>query len=214
MRFTPTHFLLFLSNRLFKKVVTLFAVFALLFIDFSASANSKSLDKLLTKLKSTKIEDTSKVNLLNLIGYNYWIVDAKESIRYGNQALELSEYLYYTKGLAKANRIIGVAYWSQGLQSKALAYLKKSNELYKTVQNKTGIANTTLNLGMVYADLKNYEKAQEFYESAIDDFTALGLKGRIATTFTKIGTLLIEQNKEQEALKYLSDALKMHIEQR
>ncbi len=174
-------------------------------------ANTKKIDSLLQQLKLHKEEDTIKVDLLNLIGFEYWIIDANASITFGKEALQLSRVLGYVKGLAKANRIIGVAYWAQGNQNKALAYLSTSHKFYDKIQDKTGLANTRLNMGMVYADLKEYEKALHYYEQAINQFTALGLKGRIATTFTKIGTILIEQHKDTEALKYLTDALQMHI---
>ncbi|NHN24087.1 tetratricopeptide repeat protein [Flavobacterium jejuense] len=208
-------FLLSQSERyLFLRKFAFYFV-VILSVHFAAAAESqeeKPLDSLLIQLKKHKKKDTIQINFLNAIGYKYWIIDAKESIRYGEQALQLSEQLSYAFGLAKANRIIGVAYWSQGFQNKALAYLKVSHELYKKNNDKAGIANTRLNLGMVYADLKNYKKALHYYELAIDEFTALALKGRIATTFTKMGTMFIEQHKNTEALKYLTDALQMHID--
>jgi len=177
-----------------------------------ANESDDSIESLTVQLNEHNEKDSLRVKLLNAIGYKYWIVDANESIRYGEEAKQLSTALSYTPGLAKANRIIGVAFWSQGFQNKALEYLKTSSELYQTIQDKKGVANTTLNLGMVYADLKDYEKALKYYESAINKFTTLELKGRIATTFTKIGIVLIDQHKETEALRYLTDALKMHTD--
>ncbi len=173
-------------------------------------AYTQKIDSILHQLNSHKENDSIKVDLLNAIGFEYWIIDTNASIDFGKQALRLSETLPYANGLAKANRIIGVAYWAQGNQNKALAYLNTSRKIYETVQDKTGLANTRLNIGMVYADLKEYKKALHHYEQAINEFTALELKGRIATTFTKIGTILITQHKDAEALKYLTDALQMH----
>ncbi|WP_282080080.1 tetratricopeptide repeat protein [Aquimarina algiphila] len=174
------------------------------------AANTQKIDSLLDQLNSYEAEDTVKVDLLNAVGFEYWIVDANESINFGKKALRLSRLLGYANGLAKANRIIGVAYWAQGNQNKALEHLNISHKVYKKIQDKTGLANTRLNIGMVYADLKEYEKALHNYEQAINEFTALELKSRIATTFTKIGTILIAQHKDSEALKYLTDALQMH----
>lgn len=209
-----SRFLLLKSKELLFKVKPLKCFFILLmsFNSVAAFNQSKSIDSLLFRLHRHVKKDSVKVNLLNAIGSEYWIRDANESIRYGQKAIQLSEELSYSSGLAEGNRILGVAYWSQGFQNKALKYLKESFKLYKTIQDKTGSANSRLNLGMVYADLKNYEKALQYYESAINEFTALELKDRIATTFTKIGSLLIEQRRETEALTYLIDALQMHID--
>ncbi|KZS40919.1 hypothetical protein AWE51_24260 [Aquimarina aggregata] len=182
------------------------------FISFTQLlASTQKINSLQDQLNAHKEEDTIKVNLLNAIGFEYWIVDANESIIYGKEALQLSRLLRYPAGLAKANRIVGVAYWAQGDQNKALKYLNTSYKIYEKVNDKRGIANTRLNIGMVYADLREYERALQNYDQAINEFTALGLKSRIATTFTKIGTILIKQHKDTKALQYLTDALQMHI---
>ncbi|WP_299259859.1 tetratricopeptide repeat protein [uncultured Aquimarina sp.] len=175
-----------------------------------AFQKTTKIDSLQFKLDTYALKDTIKINLLNTIGYEYWIVDANRSIYFGLEALQLSEKLGYEKGMARANRVVGVAYWAQGNLTTALQYLNNSYKVYQNIQDKTGLANTRLNIGMVYADLKEYKKALHYYEQAINEFTALGLKGRIATTFTKIGTMLIEQKKDNEALRYLTDALQMH----
>lgn len=190
-----------------------------IFIGFLFSLNTaygfqktRRIDSLRNTLNTYKENDRKKVDVLNTIGFEYWIVDANESIHFGTEALRLSEKLVYAEGLAKANRIIGVAYWAQGNLNKALQYLNTSYTAYKNIQDRTGVANTTLNIGMVYADLKEFEKALQYYDQAINGFTALELKGRIATTFTKIGTVFIEQRQDTKALKYLTDALKMHMD--
>lgn len=194
-----------------KKLVfcVVFGIFFMIDNSF-AIQKTKRIDSLEQKLKAHTKEDTTKVNLLNAIGYEYWIVDANKSLYFGSKALQLSEELGNKKGIARAYRIVGVAHWAQGDLTMALQYLNNSNKVYQDIQDKKGLANTRLNIGMVYADLKEYTKALHYYEQAINEFTALGLKGRIATTFTKIGTMLIEEHKDEEALRYLSDALKMH----
>ncbi len=188
--------------------------FSFLFSFYSAYGFQKTnkIQNIHNELTRHKKEDSTKVNLLNTLGFEYWIVDTNKSIEFGTEALQLSEKLAYTPGQAKANRVIGVAYWAQGNLNKALQYLNTSHINYQRIQDKKGLANTRLNIGMVYADLKEYDKALLYYEQAINKFTALQLKGRIATTFTKIGTILIEQRKDKKALKYLTDALQMHMD--
>ncbi|MHA7057766.1 tetratricopeptide repeat protein [Aquimarina sp. M1] len=168
------------------------------------------MDSLKVIVNQHTAQDTKKVDVLNQIGFEYWIIDPNESLTYGEEALELSKKLTYDTGIATANRIVGVAYWAQGNQNKALQYLILSQKKFLSIGNQEGVANTMLNIGMVYADLKEYDKALKNYNDAIDNFTALNLTGRIATVFTKIGTIHIEKGNLSDARIYISDALKLH----
>ncbi len=182
----------------------------LLFISILGYSQNKKADSLINLLKEYQQNDIKKVDLLNNIGLEYWITDTGKSLKYGHNALQLSNELSYQLGNAKANRVIGVAYWAQGIQNKALLYLTDSQKVFRAINDEEGIANTMLNIGMVYADLKEYDKAFENYNGAIDYFTALNLTSRIATTFTKMGTIYIEKGMYFEAREYISNALKLH----
>ena len=170
------------------------------------------IDTLRTELNENEESSVQRIDLLNQLGYEYWIVNANKSIIHGLEALTLANELNYEEGLAMANRVIGVAYWAQGVLDKALKYLTEAEMLYMGQKDEVGLANTIMNIGMVYADLELYNKAEENYVKAIDKFTALNLKGRIATTYTKLGTLYLNNNELQQATAYLNNALKMHTE--
>lgn len=177
---------------------------------FSFSQNQ--IDSLKTVLDNEDNRTENYVDILNHIGYSYWIVDSNASLKYGNDALSLSDSLNYKDGKARANRIIGVAHWARGNYLEGFKSLSTALKLYKDLDNLEEVANCTLNLGMVYAALQEGDKALEVYQDAINQFTALDLKSRIATTFTKIATIYIEQDRLYEARDYLTNALKMHSE--
>ncbi len=105
---------------------------------------------------------------------------------------------------------IGYQYWVQGNYKEALRYLLISKKKHKKNNNYKGVASTTLHIGLIYADLKEYNEALREYNKAIHLFTDLKLTNDVATTFTKIATILIEQNKHIEALEYLNNALEIH----
>lgn len=175
--------------------------------------SQQKIDSLKQLLKLVPPKTTGYIDYVNEIGYSYWIVDSKESITYGNKALALSDSLNYVVGKAKANRVVGVAYWAQGNHVNAIRHLNESLRLNMELGNAEDMANTTLNLAMVYAALNNNDKALQLYEDAIDQFTALNLKSRIATTYTKIASLYLEEDNLTDAKTYLDNALKMHTEE-
>ncbi|WP_025741818.1 tetratricopeptide repeat protein [Aquimarina pacifica] len=193
-----------------KKIEWIICISLLFFVNFSYAIINKEIDSLKKQLALHNTNDILKVDLFNEIGYEYWIINPNESIFYGKKALALSKKLTYQEGVAYANRVIGVAFWAQGYQNKALEYLITSQNTYEKIKNTEGIANTTLNIGMVYADLEQYDKSLSHYNKAIDKFMLLELKDRIATTFTKMATIFIAQNRIEEAKKYLNNALEIH----
>ncbi|MGB5819990.1 MAG: tetratricopeptide repeat protein [Saonia sp.] len=188
------------------------AIFILQVLNASGQGTMRTIDSLNQELRMITASNEQKVDILNELGYRYWIVASNESLIYGKEALILAQDLEYLKGIARAKRVLGVAYWTLGDAKLALENLTASQESYKAIGNKKGEANALMNTGMVYADIREYEKALDIYDRSIQKFSELGLKQRIATTFTKIGYVLLLQEKLDEALDYLTNALNMHTE--
>ena len=184
-----------------------------LFFFFLTAARGQSvIDSLERELKKTTAASTKKVDLLNELGYENWIIDSKKSISQGKQALQLAEKLSYPQGIAKAKRVLGVAYWTLGQPKAALGNLTEAEDAYRRLNDEEGMANCLLNIGMVYADIRDYSTALRFYDRAIEKFSKLGLKGRIATAYTKIGIVKIETHHFHDAQEYLTNALDIHSE--
>ncbi|WP_169435102.1 tetratricopeptide repeat protein [Neolewinella persica] len=152
----------------------------------------------------------TRVDRLNELGYEYWIADPGASIKYGHQALEIAKILPYETGVAYANRIIGVAHWAQGNLDLSFHYLIAARKGYQELEDALGVANSSLNLGMAYADQRNFDLAKRNYEDALQFFRQEGADSRVATTYTKIADLLILLEKYTPAFDYLNQALVIH----
>ncbi len=194
-----------------KQIMKVFISIYALLISVVCFSQHK-IDSLKVAIENQISKSEAYVDIVNALGYNYWIVDSNESLKYGKQALKLADSLNYLSGKAKANRVLGVAYWSQGNHLDAIKHLNEALKQNKNLNNLEGTANCTLNLAMVYAALQEDEKALSMYDDAITQFTALNLDGRIATTFTKIASIYIKQDRLYDAKEYLTNALKMHTD--
>ena len=190
-----------------KICLSTFFLFSVILFGQTTETVIDSLEQLLEK---TALPDINRVDALNELGYRYWIVNSSESVTFGNEALEIAEKLEYPEGIAKAKRVLGVAYWTLGKLKLALENLTEAEAVYESIGDAEGATNCLMNTGMVYADIGDYEKALNIYDRSIEKFTQLDLKRRIATTFTKIGFLLLKKNQLSEAKEYLTNALKMH----
>ncbi|MEL6925410.1 MAG: tetratricopeptide repeat protein, partial [Bacteroidota bacterium] len=173
-------------------------------------AAKKIIDSLERVLENNLTLDSNRVDLLNRLGFEYWIVDPNQSEKFGRQALELSKILNYQDGVAYASRVVGVAHWVRGNYEPALEFLFRSQQNYQEVDDLLGEANATMNIGLVYADQANYDRALNYYNAALELFGLLDEQGRIATTFTKIGIVHANQRKHDAAYDYFSRALAIH----
>lgn len=198
-----------------KTLIFVSYIFTFLFICFCISFTKANpiIDSLENVLEKRVKLDTQRVDMLNHLGFEYWIVDPNESEKYGRQAQELATMLEYEEGIAYSNRIIGVAHWARGNYDPAIEHLFKAIQQYHDLKNTLGMSNCTMNLGMVHAAQKDYEQALKHYRRAIKGFEKTGEEGRIATTHTKMGTVHAEQGNYDEAYEYFLKALEVHEKQ-
>jgi tetratricopeptide (TPR) repeat protein len=170
----------------------------------------QKIDSLTIALKEHPINDSSRADLLNQIGFEYWTVDPKMSETFGQEAKTLAEKLNYLSGIAMANRVIGVSYWSRGDFFKSLTYLFESREVYKQIHDQLGEANSTMNIGLIYEDQKDYGRALENFQYAIQLFEKENRLDRIGITYNKIGTVYLEKGDFTKSRQYLSKAYEIH----
>ncbi|MEL7160963.1 MAG: tetratricopeptide repeat protein, partial [Bacteroidota bacterium] len=183
---------------------------AITYLPAQSANKERRIDSLTEKLAGRATLDAEKVDLLNQLGYEYWITDPAQSINFGTEALEISKILEYVPGRAFANRVVGVAHWAQGNLDLAFRFLIAARKDYRSLQDSLGIANSSLNLGMAYVDQGNTDLASRNYEDALAMFRRLGADSRIATTYTKIADLLMLEEKYTPAANYLNQALDLH----
>ncbi|HEX9601400.1 MAG TPA: tetratricopeptide repeat protein [Mariniflexile sp.] len=207
-KFTPT----FNPDKKFYLVFVLVMVF---FYQSVIAKNKKLIENPknnvnLFLLKDNTSDFNEKVDILNNIGFEYLISFPTKSIETCKKAIELTYKKKYESGFAKANYILGVAYWMQGDYNEALKHLLISLKKYEKIKDRAGIADSLLNIGLVYAELNEYNEASEKYDQALNLYLSLELQTHIASTFTKMAAILIEKNKNKEALKYLTNALEIN----
>ncbi|MEN0047327.1 MAG: tetratricopeptide repeat protein [Bacteroidota bacterium] len=179
---------------------------------FLIAQKQNTIDSLQLLVNQEKALNETRVDRLNKLGYLYWIIEPSKSEEYGLEALEIAKILPYPKGQAFANRVIGVAHWARGNIDLSFQFLIKAEELYRSIDDSLGTANSMLNLGMAYADQRNYTSASNKYKQALALFTELGASSRIATTYTKTADVYIQQGDYKTAYDFLIKALDIHKE--
>lgn len=154
--------------------------------------------------------DTVRVNILNRLGYEYWIVDPAKSEEYGMEALDIAHEHDFKEGLAFSNRVIGVAHWARGNYERALEYLYESLALYQELGDILGQGNALMNIGLVFSDRLDSETSLRYFNEAISFFEETGKLDRLATTFTKVGSIYLKEGEYDKSYEYLIKALQIH----
>ena len=108
------------------------------------------------------------------------------------------------------NRVVGVSHWARGNYDKAVPHLLEAYKRYQTLQDTLGLANSLMNIGLVYSDQRNFTDAFTNFFESIELFEQLGEEGRIATTYTKIGSIYTEQGQFDKGKEYFEKALVIH----
>ncbi len=181
--------------------------------DLVQAQSQAKVDSLLSLLQAYAGEDQSKVDLLNQLGFEYWIIAPAKSEVYGSRAYDLAKNLDYPQGAAFAERVIGVSHWARGNYDKAIPHLMEAYKGYQMLQDTLGLANSLMNIGLVYSDQRNFTDAFSNFFESIKLFEQLGEEGRIATTYNKIGSIYSEQGQFDKGKEYFEKALVIHRRQ-
>ena len=91
-----------------KKIYFIFILLPFFSIAQKLEGQQK-IDSLLIELPKAKL-DTTKVNILNLLGFTYNNLEAKKGMQYHQQALKLSQKIDFKFGLTSAYRGIASNY--------------------------------------------------------------------------------------------------------
>ncbi len=141
--------------------------FILFFGFYEAVGEVRNLEDSLRIVLSKKMDDTSKVLLLEQISKNLWNSDLENALKYANQGLELAEEINFKKGKSRCLNRIGAIQSRMGNHQKGLVILFEALALAKEIGDEEGLARANINLGIIYGEQLDYRKAIECYQVAL-----------------------------------------------
>ena len=160
---------------------------------------------------SHQSNDTNKINTLIELAKSTVNTLPDQSYVYSSKALQLSDSLQYIRGKALAYKWIGIYFYKTN-NIETLDNWLKSLELFKSLNDKNGIANLSNNIGSLYYNRTDDVKALEYYLQSLKLSEEIDDKNRIATALGNIGNTYLRKSATQSnAIKYLLRALPMFI---
>lgn len=199
-------------------------ILILFLFSMASAASAINIDSLKAVVRQLP-NDTTKVNTLIILADEVRKTDAGLSMEYGNEALKmLDDAALQSKvgaNWTKKNKsfllnIIGIIYWQKGDNEKAIQHyvqsLRLSEELIKSGQKDANgeKCRSLNNIGIVYANMKNFDKGIEYFKKALEIKISIGAEQKsVANSYNNIGNLYYEKKILDSAETYFNKALKI-----
>ncbi|NOZ35355.1 MAG: sensor histidine kinase [Chlorobi bacterium] len=152
-------------------------------------------------------KDTSTVNALSELAELYIYQNIDSALMYSNNALALSENLFFYTGTAGAYRELGRINRIAGHYEKALNYFYKALKINDKLKD-------TLNRGRNFAEISiihyyqgNLDKSLEFCLKAADIFKKKNISKDLANVYNNIGLIYSGYNKLDTAQNYFDKTI-------
>jgi tetratricopeptide (TPR) repeat protein len=190
--------------------ITLLNLLMIILLGLNAQ-NQKLIDSLILQLNQ-EMTDTSRVNLLNKIAGELFYVNHDQIFDYAQKALDLSEDLDYSKGIAEAYNNLGIYYRSKGMYDFAIDYFFNSLEIMEKINDRNGIGRCYNLIGILYYYLENYNLSLEYYNKALAINIEQNDKKWIAGNYNNLGMIYEKLHEYGLALEYYFKSLEANIE--
>jgi tetratricopeptide (TPR) repeat protein len=176
---------------------------------FMGYAQTRTIDSL-EKVLQTQDEDTSKVNTLNELAYEFTTnVDFRKSFQFANQAISLAEKINYKKGKALAFCRLGISYGWHNNIAEADKNFNTALKLYQEIGDKNRIAQIYNQLGGNYGELGFYSDAIANLYNSLKIHEEIGNRKAAAENLQGIGIMYWEQGDDSDALRTAREGLKL-----
>lgn len=177
----------------------LISILFLLCLHTTVFGQQKEVDSLKHLLLNTN-QDTLRVSRLLNLSYAINNISSDSALVYVDEALQLSKDLKWTKGIALSYRQKGLVFYYKSDYFNALEFSQKALEYKIDGDNKLFESSVYSNIGNIYADVKEYDKALLNYNKLLKVSQEKNvLKDELIATYN-IATVFTEQGKYQEAI--------------
>ncbi|MCC6838240.1 MAG: tetratricopeptide repeat protein [Bacteroidia bacterium] len=182
---------------------------SVLFSGIVSGQDQHTVDSLL-QIINKKPQDTLTVKAFKALSWEYEGVDNELYFKYSKQVLELAKKFDHQPFIADSFLDFGIAHEYRGNGDSALFYYKKSEAIYKALNDEDGLTVVYINAGSTYRSLGNFSKAIEYNLMALRLAEKANKKDRMADCKNSIGNIYRQKRNFDNALKYSMESLELY----
>lgn len=168
--------------------------------------NPKTIDSLQKNL-TTDIPVKQKVNILNLIAYEYRFSDSAKVANYAQKAITLAKTTNYPAGISDAYYHLGWITMIKVHYAQALNIYHKALQQAQKSGYAKGVANAYNGMGVTYWRQGKYHKALDFYQRSFKIRKQARDQAGMASSYHNMGLIHEKQGNYPKALKAYRQAL-------
>ena len=180
-------------------------IFILFLSSFSFAINE---DSLLRSWKNTNINDTLRINAVeSLITNKYLLSNPDSAILLANKMYELAFKTHNIKSMANSLKLAGVGNYYVGNLEECQESFKKSVSLFNSINRKMDAGKVLNNLASVYRLRGNYLESILSYQKAEKIFRQKGDDEKLQLVQFNIGAVYLLMEDYDKALDYTQNSL-------
>lgn len=197
-----------IKNTCHFRYAAVFLLFFSLFVDV-LHAQRKEVDSILNALKTHKLDDTSKVQLLSKLAYYYHQISPDSTIALSKDAYKLATKLNYLKGKADALKHWAIGSYVQSYDGEALKKNKEALSIYRSLGDERGEGAVLNNMAMIFHNQGEYETALIYYNLSMKKREAVGDLVGLGGGYNNIGNSYCDMGNYSKSLEYLFKGLEI-----
>ncbi len=185
-----------------------------MFISFSVTAQTPTIDSLKKELQLHTAEDTTKVNLLISV-CNAYVRETNNVLiiqNYWPEMMTISQKLKFKKGIANAYYNMGLTNTGKSNFDEALNNFFKGLKIFRDTKNKKGESACVHNIGNVKNNQGKYSEAIQYTLKAAKIREETGDKIGMASSYNNIGVTYYYIGDYSQALNYFFKSLQLKEE--
>lgn len=175
-----------------KHYLFLFLTKLLIAISSCYGQNISTINNLEDKLRKEEIIDTSTVNILNDLAWEYNKTNFSLAIKYASRAIRISDSLSFYKGKTTGLNRLGAIYIYQKEFKKSEKIYLEVLEREKRINNQYGIGRAQNQLGEIYKNIGNLNLALDHTKKSLKNFKELKKENIVALVSSNLGFIYSE----------------------
>lgn len=179
----------------------------LLFSSSVVLSQNTEIDSVENELQVYQEKDSTRVNLLNKLGYSYRWGNFDKAVFYLQESYSIADSIGYVKGKARSLSIKGTATAIQTNNKQGSELFLRALELYKNIGLKSGIADTYESIGRFYYMNGDQTRAIEYFHQSLKNNEEINDNGKVFILLNRIGWSYIQTGNYSEAMTYYKRSL-------